>query len=172
MSLIELDEGTGTGILTGIVAIEWAMRLSGTIGPLHANGEWLPCVNQGDAGLDGLCQLWSSGGKSKIDRHCNGECGEAVAQILDESVPANNEVGGRSLLEATHGVEALLEMSMIAFHPIIEILRCPMLGVWEYRANGRRVAFGFVGGHSCWYHTSLIDGASEESFCCFRIPPL
>jgi len=52
-------------------------------------------------------------------------------------MPTNNNVGERFLLEPTHGVQALLEMPLVALHSIVEILRCPMLNVREHGAEGR-----------------------------------
>ena len=52
----------------------------------------------------------------------NGEVGEAVAEISDEGMPTNNNVRGRRLLEAAHGVQSLFEMSMVALDAIVEVL--------------------------------------------------
>jgi hypothetical protein len=37
-------------------------------------------------------------------------------------MPANDDVGRRFLLEATHGVQALFEMSMVALDAVVELL--------------------------------------------------
>ncbi len=78
------------------------------MGQLQANGGWLPCVNQGYAGLDTQCQLWPNNGKPEIERDMDGKCGEAVAQIPDKGMTSNNDTGRRRLLEPTHGVQSLL----------------------------------------------------------------
>lgn len=90
----------------GIVAAEWAIvafrsqcndqsRTDGS-SRVEASTEW---------NLNRLCQLWSSGGKSKIDRHRSSEAGEAVAEVPDEGMPTNKNARGRRLLEATYKVD-------------------------------------------------------------------
>jgi len=39
----------------------------------------------------------------------------------------DDDVGGCCLFDPTHGVQALLEMSMVALSSIVEIIRHPML---------------------------------------------
>ena len=82
-------------------------------------------------GLDSQCQLWPSDSKAEIERNRNSQVGEAVAQIPDEGMPTNDDVGRRFLLEATHGIQPLFEMSMVAFNAVVEILRGPMLNSGE-----------------------------------------
>ncbi len=55
------------------------------------------------------------------------EHGEATAQVADEGMRTRVDVGGCCLFEPTHGVQALLEMSMVALYSIVEIIRRPML---------------------------------------------
>ncbi len=66
--------------------------------------------------------MWPSRSKSKIDRNRNGEVGEAIAQIPDEGMATNNHVGGRNLFEATHGIQPLLEVSIVTLDAIVEVL--------------------------------------------------
>lgn len=57
------------------------------------------------------------------------QLGEAIAQILDEGVTAGNDVDGRGLLEAAHGIESLFEVVIVALEAIIEVARAPMCHV-------------------------------------------
>lgn len=50
------------------------------------------------------------------------ERGATGSQVSDESMPASNRVSRGSLLEPTHGVQALFEMSMVALDAVVEVL--------------------------------------------------
>ena len=84
----------------------------------------------------------------------------------------SNDVSRGRLLEASHGVQALFEMSMVAFHAIVEILRGTMLNIRQDHTKSWRIALGFVSCDSRWPHPGLIDRAFEESLRCLGIPPL
>ena len=123
--------------------------MSGHLQPKWSDGaarRSLAYVNQCNAGLESSRQLWPGDGKAKIEWDVE-LSGEAVAQIPDEGMPTNDDVGGRSLLEPPHGIQPLLEVSMVAFYAIFEVFRRTMLNIRQDRTKSRRIALRFVGGH-------------------------
>jgi hypothetical protein len=49
----------------------------------------------------------------------SGELRKAVAQVLDESMPAAEDVSRGGVPEAPHGIHALLEVLMVALKSIV-----------------------------------------------------
>jgi len=54
-----------------------------------------------------------------------------MAQVLDECMAPGQDVGGGSLFEPAHGIQALLQMAMIALQAVVQVLRSPVLRVWQ-----------------------------------------
>ncbi len=126
--------------------------------------------------LDNQCQLWPSDGKTEIDWDRTRECGEAIAQVPDESMPPCDDASGRCLLKAAHGSEALFEVTMISLAAVVEVARAPMLGVGKDCSQGGWVARGLVRRDSLRSHAGLVDRAGhplgEERLRRPGVPPL
>ncbi len=84
----------------------------------------------------------------------------------------SNDVGGGCLLEATHRIQALFQMSMVALDAVVEVLRCPMPNVGQDGAESSRIALGLVGCDPLRPHACLIDGTREERLGSLSVPPL
>lgn len=87
-------------------------------------------------------------------------------------MPTHNRVGTYRLLEASHRIQALFEMSVVALHGVVEVFRCPMFNARENCAEGRRTAFGLVRGDPLWPYTRLVDRALEERLGSLGVAPL
>jgi hypothetical protein len=61
-----------------------------------------------------------------------GELRKPVTEILDQSVPTSQRLGGDEAFEAPHRWQLLLERAVIAFHPMIHILRTTVFGQREH----------------------------------------
>jgi len=97
---------------------------------------------------------------------------ESIAQILHKGMSANNNVSGRRMLEAPHGSQSLLEMTMIALQSVIQVSRAPMLDTWQESAQRRRVTPRPVGDDALWCTVYPSDGTYEEAPCRFSVTPL
>jgi hypothetical protein len=53
---------------------------------------------------------------------------ESIAQILHKGMSANNNVSGRRMLEAPHGSQSLLEVTMIPLRCFVQVFGAPMFG--------------------------------------------
>jgi hypothetical protein len=81
------------------------------------------------ARLDRLGQYGPRRHEAHLTRDRSREVGEAVAQVLDQRVAAGQRGSRAGLLEATHRIQALLEMPVVALDPIVEVARAPMFNV-------------------------------------------
>ncbi len=163
---------SGRDMLAGIVAGTWAWNKIVVSRLPEATRECPPCVNQCSPGLYCSGQLWPSGHKGEIDWDRSRERRKAIAQVADEGMTTNKNVGRCFLLESLHGIETLFQMPMVALDAVGEILRCPMLCVREHIAQHWRIALGLVRGHSFRFHAGLVDRVFEEPLCRFGVPPL
>src|SRR5688572_2430381 len=84
--------------------------------------------------LDHVGQLWPGSCQTEHTWNPHCELGEAVAQVLNESIPTCDDAATARLLEPTHRRQPLFEMPMVAFNAIVEVLRCPMLNAGENHA--------------------------------------
>jgi hypothetical protein len=67
-------------------------------------------------------------------------------------MPTSDDAGRGLLLEASHGVQPLVQMPVVALDAGVPILRRPMLGVSEHSAQCHRIALGFVRRDPLWPH--------------------
>src|SRR5687768_688997 len=83
-----------------------------------------------------------------------------------------DDVSRDRLLEPAHRIEALFEVAVIALQTIVQVLRGPVLRVWEDGPSGGRIALRFVGGHLHRCYLCLVHGTLEEGFGRSAVPAL
>ena len=79
--------------------------------------------------LDRRRQLWPGDGEPQVARDTVGERREPVAEVLDKGMTTRQDVGRDRTLEASHRPQSLLEVPVIPFQPVVEILRRPMFDI-------------------------------------------
>ncbi len=122
--------------------------------------------------LDRLGQLRPRGHDAKRTWHRGGERRVAVAEVLDERMPTGDQVGRGRLLETAHRIEPLLEMLVVPFQSVVQVLRGPVLRLWQNGPEGRWIALRLIGGHSYRRDFGLSNSAFEKDLGSFSIAPL
>ena len=65
-------------------------------------------------GLHRLDQLRPRGHEAQVTWHRGGERGAAIAQVLDERMPAGEASAEARLFEAAHRIQPLLQVAVVA----------------------------------------------------------
>ncbi len=82
------------------------------------------------------------------------------------------DIDGRGLFEATHRIEPLFQMPVVALDPVVQVFRRPMFDVREHLTDRRWVARCLVGRHALRFDSRVFDSTREEGVGCLRIAPL
>lgn len=87
---------------------------------------WKSEGKQPRTALDHVDELQPCRHEAQRARNAGRERREAVAQVLDQRMAAGQCVSNAPLLEATHRIQTLLAMPVVALNSVIQVARAPM----------------------------------------------
>jgi hypothetical protein len=103
--------------------------------------------------------------------HVGPEVVEAPAEVLDESVPGNDDPGGSISLQSSHGSKSGFEASVVGLYGVVGMDLCVMQGRRQQLVEDAGIDSVPVGGDLNRRDPGSIDRSGEESPCRFFVPP-